>query len=98
MKLPLLSTLAALAREHVLALTVVLLAAALAAGGFYGWRYYQYRQSSEYAYVRLQAALRRPSRKNWPCAWTSTPSPDIWPRPWRGTLPFLNRGRTRSAP
>lgn len=60
MKLPLLSTLAALAREHVLALTVVLLAAALAAGGFYGWRYYQYRQSSEYAYVRLRAALSPP--------------------------------------
>ena len=38
MKLPLLSTLAALAREHVLTLTVALLVAALAAGGFYGWR------------------------------------------------------------
>ena len=60
MKLPLLSTLAALAREHVLALTVALLVAALAAGGFYGWRYYQYRQSSEYAFVRLQAALSPP--------------------------------------
>lgn len=60
MKLPLLSTLAALAREHVLALTVALLVAALAAGGFYGWRYYQYRQSSEYAFVRLRAALSPP--------------------------------------
>lgn len=60
MKLPLLSTLAALAREHVLALTVALLVAALAAGGFYGWRYYQYRQSSEYAFVRLQGALSPP--------------------------------------
>ncbi|MSS26658.1 translation initiation factor IF-2 [Desulfovibrio sp. PG-178-WT-4] len=60
MKLPLLSPLIAMARAHLLALTVALLVAALTAGGFYGWRYYQYRQSSEYAFVRLTAALTPP--------------------------------------
>lgn len=61
MKLPLIPFLCALVRKHVIALAVALLAAALAVGGWYGWRYYQYRQSPDFAYARFQEALRPPS-------------------------------------
>lgn len=61
MKLPLIPFLSSLFRKHVIALTVALLAAALAVGGWYGWRYYQYRQSLDFAYARFQDALQPPS-------------------------------------
>lgn len=61
MKLPLLPFLSSFFRTHVIALAVALLAAALAVGGWYGWRYYQYRQSLDFAYARFQDALQPPS-------------------------------------
>lgn len=61
MKPSLLLFLRSFVRKHVIALTVALLAAALAAGVWYGWRYYQYRQSSDFAYARFRDALQPPN-------------------------------------
>lgn len=60
MKLPLISPLIAFGRQHALALAAAFLALALAVGAYSGWRYYEYRQSSEYAFLRLQEALQPP--------------------------------------
>ena len=57
-----LSGLAAKARAHklVAALVVLLLVAGLGAGGYFGWRTWQYRQTSEFAVTRLKEALSPP--------------------------------------
>lgn len=60
MKLPLISPLIAFARRHALALAGIFLALAVSVGAYSGWRYYEYRQSSEYAFLRLQEALHPP--------------------------------------
>lgn len=54
---------AAKARAHKLLaiVAVLLLSGALAAGGYYGWRTWQFRQSSEYAVLRLKEALSPPN-------------------------------------
>lgn len=41
-------------------LAFVLLFAALCAGGYFGWKQYQYRQSSMYAFEKLKQALQPP--------------------------------------
>ena len=58
-----LSGLAAKARAHKLVtlLAVLLLVGALGAGGYFGWRTWQYRQTSEYAVEQLKAALTPPN-------------------------------------
>lgn len=58
-----LSGLGAKARAHkLLALLVALvLVAALGAGAYYGWRTWQYRQTSEFALTRLKEALSPPN-------------------------------------
>ncbi|MBD5646683.1 MAG: translation initiation factor IF-2 [Desulfovibrio sp.] len=58
-----LSGLAAKARAHKLltALVVVVLVAGLGAGGYFGWRTWQFRQTSEYATEQLKAALSPPN-------------------------------------
>ena len=58
-----LSSLAAKARAHKLLalLGVLVLVAALGAGGYYGWRTWQYRQTSEFALTRLKEALSPPN-------------------------------------
>ena len=58
-----LSGLAAKARAHRLLTlaAVLLLAGGLGAGGYYGWRTWQYRQTGEYAFTRLKEALTPPN-------------------------------------
>lgn len=58
-----LAALAARARAHkrIAAVAALLLVAALAAGGAYGWRTWQYRQTSEFALLRLKEALSPPN-------------------------------------
>lgn len=41
-------------------LAAIVIIAGLCAGGWYGWQTYQYRQSGEYAFERLRAALNPP--------------------------------------
>ncbi|MDR3361886.1 MAG: translation initiation factor IF-2 [Desulfovibrio sp.] len=60
MKLPLIPGAKNFARKHLIKIAVLVLSTVLAVGGFFGWRYYQYRQSGTFAFTKLQAALNPP--------------------------------------
>jgi hypothetical protein len=60
MKLPLISGAKQFARKHFIKISVLALTTVLAVGGYFGWRYYQYRQSDTFAFTKLQAALNPP--------------------------------------
>lgn len=49
------------AHKFLAVLIFILLVAALGAGGYYGWRTWQYRQGSEYAFQKLRQALSPPN-------------------------------------
>lgn len=60
MKLPGLTALNAFVHKHLLKLGITLLVVVVLVLFYNGWRYYQYRQSSEFAFVQLQASLKPP--------------------------------------
>ncbi len=93
-----LSGLAAKARAHKLVtlLVVLLLAGALGAGGYFGWRTWQYRQTSEYAVEQLKAALTPPKRKSSPSGWIFARCSRSFRAPWPGPFPFTRPARTRN--
>ena len=57
MNLPFIAPLVAFIRQHLLALAAVLLVILAAVGGYSGLRYYQYRQTAEFAFVQIKDAL-----------------------------------------
>ena len=57
MNLPFIASLVAFIRQHLLALAAVLLVILAAVGGFSGWRYYQFRQTAEFAFAQIKDAL-----------------------------------------
>lgn len=57
MNLPFVASLVAFIRRHTLAMAAVLLALLAAVGGYSGWRHYQYRQTTEFAFTQIKEAL-----------------------------------------
>ena len=57
MNLPFIASLVAFIRQHLLALAAVLLVILAAVGGYSGWRYYQFRQTAEFAFAQIKDAL-----------------------------------------
>ena len=58
MNLPFIPQIVAFARQHTLALVATVLVLIVIVVSFSGWRYYQYRQSSQYAFEILRDALK----------------------------------------
>ena len=58
MNLPFIPQIVAFARQHTLALAATVLVLIVIVVSFSGWRYYQYRQSSQYAFEILRDALK----------------------------------------
>lgn len=63
MKLPSLAPLAAFIRLHIVAFVVILLAAALLSISVFGITQYQYRQSGDYALIRLSESILQSNRE-----------------------------------
>ncbi|MBQ3059396.1 MAG: translation initiation factor IF-2 [Desulfovibrio sp.] len=61
MKKPILSTIGTFISRHLRSLALLSLFAVLATGAYYGWAYYQYRQSALFAFTGLQQALIPPN-------------------------------------
>ena len=57
MNLSFITPIVAFIRQHLLALAAVLLVILAAVGGFSGWRYYQYRQTAEFAFAQIKDSL-----------------------------------------
>lgn len=58
MNLPFLPTIVAFAKKHTLVLAAAVLVIIVVVMGVSGWRYFQYRQSSQYTYETLRDALK----------------------------------------
>lgn len=58
MKLPSFSPIMAFVRTHIFLVAGIAGLVVVAAGTLLGWRYYQYRQSAEFAFVRFKEALQ----------------------------------------
>ena len=57
MSLPAVASFVAFIRKHTFVLAAILLVILAAVGGYSGWRYYQYRQTAEFAFLQIKDAL-----------------------------------------